>query len=207
VRDAAEATVFLLVRHALCDVVGVSIAGRRGTVPLNEAGRRQASALAARVTQAAPNALYSSPVARAMQTAEAIAREAGLRAIEHEAFTELDFGDWSGESLARLDERNEWRRFNKLRSWAAIPDGELMIVAQARAVAGLVQLRSAHPGERVVVVTHADIVRSLLGYVACTPLDQLLRYDCDPASVSVISVGEETARILRVNDTGTLAGL
>jgi broad specificity phosphatase PhoE len=207
VEGAAEATVFLLVRHALCDSVGVTIAGRRAAVPLNEAGRRQASALASRLADAACDALYSSPLERALQTASAIAERIGLEPVPHESFTEIDFGSWSGEPLAKLDERSEWRRFNRFRSWTAIPDGELVITAQARAVSGLVHLRSLHPGQRVIVVTHADVIRSLLAYTAGMGLDQLLRYECDPASVSVITVSQESARIVRVNDTGTLAGL
>ncbi len=202
-----EATVFFLVRHALCDPVGVTIAGRGGAVPLNAAGRRQASSLAERLREVEPHALYSSPLDRALQTAEAIARVVGLDVVTDDAFTEVDFGGWTGERLSDLAERSEWRRFNQLRSWAQVPDGELMISAQARAVAGLARLRVAHPGNRVVIVTHADVVRGVLTHAVGAPLDMLLRFECDAASVSVVTLDNDNVRVLRVNDSGSLAGL
>jgi broad specificity phosphatase PhoE len=207
VEDSAEATVIFLVRHALCDSVGTSIAGRKDAVSLNEAGRRQAVMLAERLNAGGCHALYTSPLRRAVETAESIGSRCGLDAVPDDAFTEIDFGAWSGESMAQLSGRSRWRRYNDFRSWTTIPDGELMVAAQARAVAGVSRLRDAHPGKRVIVVTHADVIRGLLAYAVGAPVDLMLRFECDPASVSVVSIGGETVRVLRVNDSGTLSGL
>lgn len=157
--------------------------------------------------EAGCTAMYSSPIQRALETAACLSDRLGLDVRTDEAFTEIDFGSWSGASIAQLSDEPLWQRFNEFRSWTAIPDGELIARAQTRAVMGILRLRARHPGERVIVITHAEIIRALVSYAAGTPLDLMLRFDCDPASVSVLSIGDGSVRILRVNDTGTLRGL
>jgi hypothetical protein len=103
-------TTFLLIRHALCDPVGRSIAGRQPGIHLNNPGRGQARRLAEWLGPITLDAIYSSPLERALETASPIAQAKGLQVHPAEAWNEIDFGEWTGRALADLDPLPEWRR-------------------------------------------------------------------------------------------------
>ena len=105
-----------------------------------------------------------------------------------------------------LDEDPAFRLFNSFRSIARIPGGESMLEAQARMVGGLQQLAAHHRNETVAVVGHSDLIKATLAYYAGIHLDLFQRIEISPASVSILEVFEETARIVLLNDTGGIAG-
>jgi broad specificity phosphatase PhoE len=196
-------TTFLLVRHALCDPVGRSISGRQPGIHLNEAGRRQAERLAAWLEPIALDAIYSSPLERALETARSIGAAKGLNVQAAEAWNEIDFGDWTGRELADLDPIPEWRRFNTLRSSSTIPGGENMAEVLGRVLRELDRLTALHPASAacVAVVSHGDVLRTLLAYALGIPLDLLLRLEISPASISVLEVTGQGPRLLLLNGT------
>jgi broad specificity phosphatase PhoE len=196
-------TTFLLVRHALCDPVGRSISGRQPGIHLNEAGRRQAERLAAWLEPIALDAIYSSPLERALETARPIGAAKGLNVQAAEAWNEIDFGDWTGRELADLDPIPEWRRFNTLRSSSTIPGGENMAEVLGRVLRELDRLTALHPASAacVAVVSHGDVLRTLLAYALGIPLDLLLRLEISPASISVLEVTGQGPRLLLLNGT------
>jgi probable phosphomutase (TIGR03848 family) len=199
-------TKFLLIRHALTDSVGKRLSGRTPGVPLNSEGQAQAQQLAARLANVRLDAIYSSPLERAVQTAAPLAAQHNLETTINNDFLELDFGDWTNCTFQELQDQPQFQRFNSFRSHTRIPGGELMLEAQARAVAGLGKLCAQHPGQTVAVVSHADMLKAAVAYYAGIHLDMFQRLEISPASVSVLEIFEETARILSLNDTGTLAG-
>jgi probable phosphoglycerate mutase len=77
-----------------------------------------------------------------------------------------------------------------------------MVEAQTRVVGLVERLRRKHPDGRVVLVSHADVIRALLLHGLGLPLDQFLRIEVEPGSVSVLQVEDWGARLLRLNDTG-----
>jgi len=198
-------TTFLLVRHATCDPVGRSLAGRTSGVTLNDAGRAEAERLAERLAGVRVAAIYTSPLQRARETAAAVAARTGAPVRPHEPFGEIDFGEWTGRTFAELAPDPRWQRFNTFRSGTRVPGGELMLEAQARAVAAVHALAAAHAGETVVVVSHADVIKAVVAYFAGIPLDLTHRLEVSPASVSVLALDDEGARVLGLNDTGALA--
>src|SRR3954468_23362069 len=145
-------TTFLLVRHAATGAEGKMIAGRMPGVPLNEQGRVFAESVAVRISKAPVRAVYSSPIERARETAGCIARRFGLELVEVPAFTEIDFGEWTGRELEDLETDHRWRRFNSFRSGVRIPAGELMVETQARVVAKLEELSRQHQEQWVAVI-------------------------------------------------------
>jgi probable phosphomutase (TIGR03848 family) len=199
-------TKFLLIRHALTDSVGKRLSGRKPGVPLNAEGQAQAQQLASRLTDVRLDAIYSSPLERAVQTAAPLAAQHNLETTINNDFLELDFGDWTNCTFQELQDQPQFQRFNSFRSNTRIPGGELMLEAQARAVAGLGKLCAQHPGQTVAVVSHADLLKAAVAYYAGIHLDMFQRLEISPASVSVLEIFEETARILSLNDTGMLAG-
>lgn len=189
-------TTFYLIRHGACDGLGEMIWGRTPGICLNAEGKAQAQRLAADFTHVQLDAIYSSPLERARETAEAIARAAKLEVKESLAFNEIDFGEWSAQSLATLDRDERWHRFNTQRSTTRIPGGESMLEVQARAVFELERLSQHHAGGRVVIVSHADVIKSVLGYIGGTPVDRLQEIEIWPCSVSIVALDEHEASVL-----------
>jgi probable phosphomutase (TIGR03848 family) len=197
-------TTFLLIRHAACDPVGRKIAGRQPGVHLNEAGKQQAVKLAERLSQLAIAALYSSPLERAIETAQPIAARNRLEILPAPGFNEVDFGSWTGQTIAELESVPEWRRFNQFRSGSRIPGGENMAEVLSRSLGELEQLRKRHaqPGALVAIVSHGDVLRMLVTHALGMPSDFIHRLELSPASVTVLQVEDYGPRLLLLNGTG-----
>lgn len=189
----------LLVRHAMCDPVGQRLAGRMQGIPLNATGRAQASHVARQLAREPIAAVYTSPRERARETATAVALASGCPVVDLAGLDELDFGQWTGRSFHDLQSEPEWQRFNTHRSTARVPGGESMLQAQARAVAVVESLREPHSGETAVLVSHLDILRSVIAHYLGMPLDHLLRIEIAPASLCELSLEPWGDRIVRMN--------
>jgi broad specificity phosphatase PhoE len=196
-------TNFLLIRHAQCEPIGKSIAGRLPGIHLNEAGRREAERLAGRLDGVALAGLYSSPLERAMETAQPIGLRQQLPVQTLEELNEIDFGDWTGKSLAELDQLADWRRFNSFRSGSRIPGGENMAEVLARALQAIDRLRRLHPdsAEIVGVVSHGDVLRLLVAHALGSSPDLMQRVELSPASVTIVELESHGPRLLLLNST------
>lgn len=197
-------TRFLLIRHATNNAVGKRLAGRKAGLLLNTEGQQQAQKLAERLVGIPISAIYSSPLERAIQTAEPIAAAHQLGTVVCEDFTELEFGEWTDTSIEEIKNQPTFQQFNTFRSFTRIPGGELMLEAQSRMIKGLEKLCSLHINETVAVVGHSDLIKATIAYYAGIHLDMFQRIEISPASVSIIEVYEETAKILLVNHTGDI---
>ena len=195
---------FLLIRHATTDTVGTRLAGRMVGVPLNEEGRTQAQKLAERLAGLPIAAIYTSPLERAVGTAEPMAQLLNLQTVTYEDFSEIEFGEWTNSTLEELQKHPQFQPFNSLRSCTRIPGGELMLEAQTRMITGLQKLYMQHKNETVAVISHADLIKAAVAYYAGIHLDLFQRIEISQASVSIIEIGDETARILLVNHTGEI---
>jgi len=197
-------THFILIRHATNDTVGHRLTGRMPGISLNSAGQAQARQLAERLAHLPITAVYSSPMERALETAQPLAQRLQLDTVISEDFQEIDFGEWSNCSFAALAQEPQFQRFNSFRSCTRVPGGELMMEAQLRIIKGLEKLRAQHPQETVVVFSHADVIKAAIAYYVGIHLDMFQRLEISPASVSIVALNEETARLLLLNHTGTI---
>jgi probable phosphoglycerate mutase len=196
-------TTFLLVRHAAHDWVGRGIAGRMPGVGLNEEGQRQARQLVQRLQGIRIEALYCSPQARTQQTAQPLASERQLPCRVQPAFDEVDMGEWQGRSFDELRALGEpWQHWCERRGSARPPGGEPFADVPRRAMAGLHQLRADHPGEQVMVISHGDVIKAVVAHCLGMSLDNLERFDIAPASVSMLSLGEDWSRLDLLNAQG-----
>ena len=189
-----------LVRHAMCDPVGRSLSGRRRGVGLNAVGRAQAESVARRLSRAPLTAVHSSPLARALETAAAVAAPHALTPNVEAGLAELEFGDWTGREIDALRGEEQWTHFNAYRSGTRAPGGELALEAQARAAGALLRLAAAHPDGCVAAVSHADVIKAALGHLLGVPIDLQHRLEVAPASVSEAELRPWGARVLAVND-------
>ncbi len=192
-------TTFLLIRHGMTDAVGKTITGRLPGVHLNEAGQRQADDLPNRLKRWKIDAIYSSPLDRALETAAPPARKLGLKVMMSEALSEVDFGEWSGKSLVELDQLPEWRLYNTFRSGTRAPGGELATEVQTRMVEQLTRYSRQHPDQIVAVFSHADAIRIALVHFLGMPIDLMHRLEIRPASISAVRLAEWGPQVLLMN--------
>lgn len=198
-------TRFLLIRHATTDAVGKRLSGRMKGVHLNEEGRAQAQRLAAQLSALDISVIYSSPLERAIETAESLAKAFNLSVIANDDFFEIDFGEWTNCMFEALEFKPAFKMFNSFRSCTRIPGGEMMIEAQARIISGLQKLSVQHLNKTIAIVSHSDLIKSAIAYFAGIHLDMFQRIEISPASVSMVELYDETARITAVNYTGKLS--
>ncbi|MGA3023723.1 MAG: histidine phosphatase family protein [Bryobacteraceae bacterium] len=192
-------TTFLLIRHGMTDAVGKTITGRFPGVHLNEIGQKQAADLAVRLRLWKIDAIYSSPLERAVETAAPTARRLRLNVMKSEALSEVDFGEWSGRTLEELNQLPEWRLFNTFRSSTRAPGGELATEVQTRMVEQLTRYSRQHPDQTVAVFSHADAIRLTLAHFLGMPIDLMHRLEIRPASVSALRLAEWGPQVLLMN--------
>jgi len=191
----------LLIRHAENDYTKRGrLAGRLPGVHLNERGRGQALELAEALRGAPIKALYSSPLQRALETANPIGRVLDLAVQREPGLIEADVGEWQGRSLRRLALTKKWRTFQQSASRARHPGGESILETQARVVVALEAICSRHPSrELVACVFHSDPIKLAVAHYIGLPLDHFQRLGCDTASVTLLAVSTTSARLLWLN--------
>ena len=202
-------TLVLLVRHGLTAGTGHLLTGRTPGIGLDDRGRDQAAALAARLADVALDAIVSSPLQRCRETAGAIAgaRDSHQVAVTEDArFAEVAYGDWTGKPIKRLVKEPLWRVVQAHPSAVRFPgqDGESLAGVQERAVAAIRDWNSRlGPKAAYLVCSHGDVIKSILADSLGMHLDMFQRIQVDPCSVSVIRYTPLRPFVIRMNDTGT----
>lgn len=180
-----EPTAIVLIRHGVFDGLGERLEGR-SRIGLSEAGRRQAREAAERCRALGLAGIWCSPRRRAVETAAIIARLLGLRIELDAAFDEVDYGRWTGQSLAGLAQDAAWRLFNERRDVARIPGGESLRALSARVIHGLDAMRSRTMTAPAAVVTHAEVVRAAVLAASGQSWKQWADYQPPPGSLSLL---------------------
>jgi len=161
-------------------------------------------ATAARLAGYPIAAVYSSPIERTQQTAAPIAKGHGLTVQLLDAVIESDAGEFTGQTFTDLAKLDSWKAVHRSPSRFAFPGGESFASLQARTVTAIEELAKHHPGETIVVVSHADPIRAALVHYAGSHLDHIDKFAVSPASVNIIEVSPHGATVLKINDTGGL---
>lgn len=198
-------TTVLLIRHGrtTANASGV-LAGRTPGIELDERGRSQAEALAARLAAVPLAALVSSPLERTHQTAQALmAGRSEVSLHLDDQLTECDYGHWSGRDLKTLVKEPLWKTVQAHPAAAVFPGGEAMAAMSARAVTAI-RRWNAQLGEHATyaVVSHGDIIKAIAADALGMHLDLFQRLQVDPCSVTVIRYTATRPFVLRLNDTG-----
>lgn len=140
-------------------------------IPLNDTGHWQAERTAAALADEPIDALYSSDLSRARQTAEALARQRGLAVQTHPGLRERHFGAFQGRTWAELEQEHP----DVVHAWKtrvpdfAPPGGESLLALRARVEATFAELAGRHPGQAIAVVAHGGVLDIL--YRAATRVD------------------------------------
>ena len=203
-------THIILVRHGETEWNRVERFRGRADVPLNAAGLAQAEAtgrrIAADVTLShtgPPAAVYSSPLARAVKTAQAIAGHFSLTVQVHAGLADIDYGQWQG--LTPDEARARWPEM--VDAWysaphtARIPGGETLDALSARAMAAVNELAARHAGQSIVLVGHTVVNRVILLGVLGLPTSHFWRLRQDTCAVNVFEAEGGDFTLVTLNDT------
>ena len=212
----------LLIRHGrtAANASGV-LAGWTPGVDLDERGREQASAVAARLSPVPLAAVVSSPLDRCRQTADVLAGVPGPKeaarpdVVTDERLGECRYGDWTGRELKALVKEPLWKVVQQHPSAAVFPgpEGESMRAMQARALDAVrewdTRVAAEHGDDAVwAAVSHGDVIKAVLADALGAHLDEFQRIVVSPCSVSAVTYTATRPFVARVNDVGgDLAGL
>jgi broad specificity phosphatase PhoE len=174
-------------------------------LPLDDFGLKQAEATGRYLVERWPvDVVYASPLRRAMQTAEAVARAHGLAARPFEGLLDIDFGAWQGQSPQEVAQRYP----DLLQAWweaphtVHIPEGESLDDVRDRVVAGLNQVIERHRGQAIALVGHTVVNRVLLCAGLGLGNEHFWRLQQDTCAVNVFETSEHRAfTITLLNDT------
>jgi probable phosphomutase (TIGR03848 family) len=197
-------TQFLLIRHAHNDWVNHRLAGWTPGVHLNDQGRAEARALAERLSGYRIDALFTSPLERAQETAAYLAEPRGLTVQSLDGIGEVRYGEWTGRELKVLKDEPLWRQVQHHPSRARFPGGETLGEVQARAVAALEAVAAEYPEAVVAAVSHGDVIKAIVAHYVGAHLDMFQRLSVGTASLSIVRVTEQGPCLLMFNDTGTV---
>lgn len=189
----------VLVRHALARGHG-SFQGQRDA-SLTAVGRRQLPALIGKLEGSAVDAIYCSDLSRARATAAALARRWDVAPLIRPDLREMHFGAWEGLSWAEVIERYPRiaRRWLTECPQPRIPGGEPFTDFKKRVAHELRGIVVENRGRRVVVVTHAGVIRAVLGKALGITDRNLFRLAQSPCAVNVIDYFRDGVIVRLVN--------
>ncbi len=170
---------------------------------LNEVGLRQAEAAALDLSREKIDAIYSSQLKRALQTAGAVGRFHNLAVTIEESLRELDHGEIEGLTFAEIQATRPdfLRRWRETPADADIPGGERLIDVEQRAWDGMRRIVRRHRAEEtLVVVSHNFPILAVICHITGTPLNQYRTYHLAPGGVVRLSYnGDDEWRVMREN--------
>ena len=194
-------TTLLLARHGETDWNREQRFQGRADPPLNQTGRAQAVELSVALAADRLAAVYSSPLRRALETAEIVAGAHDQEPVPVDALMEIDVGSWQG--LTRLEiEQGHPEQFARWRDYASgfgFSDGESYERLGARVIPALLELAAAHPGERLLAVTHAGPIRAALAHIDSISLAEARRREPAIANASVVELAVEDGNLRRIH--------
>jgi len=197
-------TQVILIRHGQTEWNRNERFRGRADVPLNETGLAQAAATGERVLAAwRPTAIYSSPLSRAVRTAEAVAKHFDLPVQKHPGLVDIDYGDWQG--LTPEEAKQHWPEtidawFNAPQT-AHIPNGETLDGLRTRAMSTVNELVVKHSMETIVLVGHTVINRVILLGVLGLSNERFWRLRQDTCAINLFEAEDHEFTLVMLNDT------
>jgi broad specificity phosphatase PhoE len=186
------------------------VQGGDSDIELNETGLEQARRLAALLKNEPITAILSSPLQRAVATAEVIASQHQLPVEIDQGLKELRVGDLEGISISNL--RTTFSQF-LLKWWQdgeamKLPNGESLVDLQQRAwkvIEGLLDKHKTKPelnkDATAVVVSHYFVTLAIILKALNLPLDHFIKFKLDLGGVSILEFRDYGARLVTFNDT------
>lgn len=200
-------TLVVLIRHAHSVANGSGIlAGRTEGITLSPTGRKQAQDLAKRLGVIPIKSLRSSPLERCEQTISPWLKRISdtnpkLSVQVDEDLSEVDYGQWTGRKLRSLAKESLWKIVQDEPSKVVFPDGEGMQAMQDRAMRALHRGLDKRGKGHVILVSHGDVLKSIIASALNMHLDEFQRIVIDPASISILDYSTSKPRLILMNDS------
>ena len=202
-------TLVILLRHAHSTANGLGVlAGRREGVHLSSLGKIQAKKLSTRLGEVPLKALRSSPLERCKETInpwlklrqESTASSRPLLAFDDD-LAEVDYGLWSGRKLRTLSRDPLWKTIQEHPSQVTFPEGEGLLAMQERAMRSVQSALSQRGKGHVLLVSHGDVIKSIVASALNMQFDEFQRIVIDPVSISILDFSGDKTRVLLLNDS------
>ena len=178
----------------------------RKDIGLTDVGLQQAKGADAILGPVDVHDFLASPLSRAVETAEIIARHHDQNPGRDPRLTDLDIGPWQGKAVEELE--NEQAYQDLLRGLVeAFPDGEDLEAARRRTVSSVEQAVGDNESEsNIVMVTHCAPIQLILTYYLGMPVGYYHRFVLNPGSVTVLNIDQEMGlpKILGINLTSAV---
>ena len=191
-------TTIILVRHGETDWNVLHRFQGSSDVPLNETGKKQAGFAKAGLADFALAAIYTSPLQRAMETAEIIRGDREIPVYPAEGLREMGVGEWEGLLVSEIDERypglyDVWRSHpTRIRLKGAEPFEK----TRERAMGTFRKIAEKHRGETVLIVSHMMCISSILLTVAGFPLDEVWQHPIGNAALNIVEAEEDGTAVV-----------
>lgn len=196
----------LLTRHGQTDW---NIAGRyqgQSDILLNQTGYKQAETLAKRLSLESINAIYSSDLSRAFDTAQAVAKFHPLEIQTDSRWRELSFGDWEGMDYKQMSAHSPelFEKWMQDSANISTPNGESLKQLADRVKSAFDEIKNKHKDQTVLVVSHSGALQALLATLLGIDLNRYWQFKISQASLSDLKIYDDGVVLNLLNDTNHL---
>ena len=178
------------------------LAGRTPGISLSKTGKEQAKDLIARLGATQFDEITISPLQRCRETIDPWLATTGAKTpiVVDDSVSEVDYGSWSGKTLASLRRKSQWKVVQDFPSQMIFPEGESLLEMQGRALSGFYRLNAVKGKGPRLLVSHGDVIKSIVAHCLGMHLDQFQRLVIEPASLTIIDTDSGVSRLVRFND-------
>ena len=195
----------ILVRHCQTDRNQQKRLQGHSAIQLNAVGRKQAERLALALREEKIEAIYSSPLGRSLETAQAINRFHQLEIESVDGLKELDVGDLDGLTIEEMKSRYSsfWQQWTSDEPGSAkCPRGESLGDAQQRAWAAIQEIRSKHPQQAAIAVSHYFVIMGIICKALRIDLSHMRRFrSLNTGAISILDFRDKGITLTLFNDT------
>ena len=193
-----DKTIVIAVRHGECKGNREGLFRGRSNFPLNEVGISQAGDLAKEIKQFQPTKIFTSPLLRAKQTAEAIRLECGVEVEERNALNNIKLGPWEGKHKDYIAQKysKEWQIWLEEPEKLRVTGMETLDSVQERIRNELDLLISKHVGKTIVIVSHRATLKPLIASCINIKKPYFWHIHIDTASYSILHYREKQGFVL-----------
>lgn len=179
----------------------------REEIGLNASGREQSRVLAESLQPYSLNAIVSSPILRARETAAIIAEPRQLEVQFDERLWEIDYGDWVGKTFEEIRAMPGYVPYFRRLATPVAPGGETLDQVRQRVVDFINSKKSSKRDEAIAVVSHADTIKCMLMNILNIPFENIWKFRIDNVSVSLLEIDKQGERVICINQRGDLGRL
>lgn len=201
-------TTLIFIRHGECEGNRVGLFRGRIDFPLNKNGLRQAELLRDEIRSFKINAIYTSPLIRALKTAEIVGEAHGLTPIVEEGFNNISLGFWEGRVKTEIEKEypKEWKTWITVPEDLNLPGAERVDDVKERAFSALLRILEKHEGETIVIVTHRAVLKPLFAAMFDVKKPYFWKFHFDTASYSIVEHRRERGfTLILLNETKHLS--